>query len=96
MISEFFREEAIDVRNLFDVHEHEIEDYCLKNGLNFMRLKSMPKCWGKNDVWVQYHSEKSGLNGLKEEIPAPVVLKICKKNGKLSFEQTEYTRKYLT
>ena len=45
---------------------------------------------------IQYHSEKSGLNGLKEEIPAPVVLKICKKNGKLSFEQTEYTRKYLT
>ena len=85
---------------LFNQWENEIRDYCINNNLNFEKAKKMPKCWGKDDLILQYfdpdcEAVKKGL-GLLDETPMPVVLWIKKINGNLVFEQTEYTRTYLS
>lgn len=81
---------------LFSKYEKQIEDYCNNNGLDFEIAKKMPQCWGKNDIWLQYHDPEKGKNGLKDETPAPIVLKILIDNGNVSFEQTEFTKQYLS
>ena len=80
---------------LFDKHEKEIKKYCDDNGLDFDIVKSMPQCWGKNDIWLQYYDPEKGKNGLLDETPAPIVLKIQVNNGIVTIEQTEHTDKYL-
>lgn len=77
---------------LFSIYEREIKNYCLNNGLNFEKVKSMPKCWSKNDIWIQHFDSAKGKEGLRNETPAPIVLKISVKSGKVLIEQTEYTK----
>lgn len=81
---------------LFIDWENEIKAYCTENGLNFEKAKNMPKCWGKNDIWLQYHDPDKGKNGLRDETPAPIVLKISRVGSTIRFEQTEHTQKYLS
>ncbi len=81
---------------LFSKYEKEIEQYCISQGLSFEKAKRLPQCWGKNDIWLQYHDSQKGKEGLRNETPAPIVLKIFIDNGRVAFEQTEHTRKYLS
>ena len=81
---------------LFSMHEKEIEKYCIQHNLNFSKAKKLPQCQGKNDIWLQYHDPEKGKNSLRDETPAPVVLKISIVNGKAVCEQTEHTKKYLS
>ncbi len=82
---------------LFDDWSKEIEKYCKNNGFSFEKAKKLSKCWGKNDLVLQYYnSENSSGLGLLDETPLPIVLSIYKQpDGSLRFEQTEHTRKYL-
>ncbi|MGN0468507.1 MAG: hypothetical protein ACI4GY_07280 [Acutalibacteraceae bacterium] len=82
---------------LFDEWNSEIENYCIMNQLSYEKLQKMCKSWGKNDIAFQYVDKEKGKMGLLDETPAPVVLWVRKtENGNLNFEQTEYTKKYLT
>ncbi len=81
---------------LFNDWSSEIKSYCESNGLDFEKAQKMCKCWGKNDLLLQYHDPQKGKNGLLDETPAPVVLYVKKENGILLFEQTEHTKKYLS
>lgn len=80
---------------LFSQYENEIKKYCIENSLDFEKAKKLPQCWSKNDIWLQYYDPEKGKNGLKDETPAPIVLKIIINNGEVTFEQTENTKKYL-
>lgn len=80
---------------LFDNLAPEIKQYCVLNDLSFEKAKTLAKCWGKNDLWLQYHDPEKGKKGLLDETPAPVILKIFKTETGVTFEQTEYTQKYL-
>lgn len=80
---------------LFSEYEDKIRGYCLKNNLDFEKVKKMSQSWSKNDIWLQYYDNSKGQNGLLDETPALIVLKIFIDNGDLKFEQTEYTKKYL-
>ncbi len=80
---------------LFSKYENEIKQYCTNNNLSFEKVCSLPQCFSKNDIWIQYHDPEKGRSGLKDETPAPIVLKIYINNDKIEFEQTEYTEKYL-
>ncbi len=80
---------------LFSKYESQIKSYCIENGLDFEKLSSFPQCWGKNDIWVQYHDPSRGKNGMKDETPAPIVLIISVNGGNVTFTQTEHTGKYL-
>ncbi len=87
---------------MFDDWSDEIKKYCEDNGFSFEKAKHLSKCWGtvrgcgRDVVILQYHDPQKGKMGLLDETPAPVVLSIFRlPDGHLSFEQTEYTRKYL-
>jgi hypothetical protein len=85
---------------LFEDWSPQIQRYCNEHNLSYEKAKRMSKCWGKNDIVLQYYdpeaeSVKKGL-GLLDETPMPAVLWITKNGDKLEFEQTEYTQKYLS
>lgn len=80
----------------FDDWSDEIKEYCSKNGLNFEKVKASSKCWGKNDLILQHYTPTNSNAGLLDETPMPVVLMITKTSNGLLFEQTEYTKQYLS
>lgn len=84
-----------DVCKMFSKYENEIRKYCSDNNLDFEKVKKMSQSWSKNDIWLQYFDASKGEKGLLDETPAPIVLKIFIKNDVLTFEQTEFTKKYL-
>lgn len=81
---------------LFDDWSNEIRTYCNSNNLSFDKAKNLSQCWGRNFLALQYHDPEKGKKGLLDETPMPLVLLITKTNNGLEFEQTEYTRKYLS
>ena len=40
---------------LFDKWEDDIKKYCEINNLSFEKAKNMAKCWGKDDLILQYY-----------------------------------------
>jgi hypothetical protein len=87
------------MRNLFDDNETVIREYCEKNGLSFEKAKYSPCSFNQTEVHIQHVDEKIGrlqLQGLLDETPAPVILKIVKTDNGLLFEQTEHTARYLS
>lgn len=82
---------------LFDDWAKDIEEFCIANNYSFDKAKKLSQCWSNDFLALQYFDPKSerGKLGLLDETPMPLVLMISKKNGKLNFEQTENTRKYL-
>ena len=78
------------------LRQNEIKDYCRQQGLNFDTAEKLSQSWNKNTVALSYRDPSKGSNGLLDDTPCPLVLLICReKNGKLVFEQTEHTKKYL-
>ncbi len=82
---------------LFNEWTPQIKEYCMQNNLSFEKAEKMSKCWGKNDVILQYYDKNSKDKqlGLLNETPMPIVLKIEKIDGVLKFKQTEFTKQYL-
>lgn len=82
---------------LFDEWSKDIENFCIKNNYSFDKASKLSQSWAPNKLALSYfdpESERAKL-GLLDDTPMPLVLMISKKDGKLNFEQTEYTRKYL-
>ncbi len=80
----------------FQTYAGEIRDYCVKNNLDFSKLKKMVRGSGQNDIIFQKYDPNEGKIGLLDETPMPVVLRVDRKpDGSLVFEQTEHTKKYL-
>ncbi len=82
---------------LFEEWTPQIRNYCEKNNLSFEKAKNMSQCWGGNDIILQYYDKtrENDSQGLRNETPMPIVLKITKTDKGLSFEETEHTKKYL-
>lgn len=81
---------------LFDRWKTEIQTYCRDNGLDFDKVSKMCQAWGRDDLIFQYHDPQKGINGLRDETPASVVLIMKIQEGKPVFEQTKYTKQYLS
>jgi hypothetical protein len=82
---------------LIKTHETEIKRYCEENGLSYSKLIMSILSWDNEEVTVfdsTSNPDRENL-GLRDAIPMPVVLEIYLENGKLRFEQTDITRKYL-
>ena len=86
---------------LFDEWSKDIEQFCDANNFSFAKASKLSQSWGKYDgkdtLALSYFdpNNERGKLGLLDDIPMPLVLMISKENGKLHFEQTEHTRKYL-
>ena len=81
---------------LFSDYQNEIKQYCEANNLNYNKACQLIRCSIKDMLVLQYHDPEKGKQGLLNEEPAPIVLIIHKSNNKITFEQTENTKKYLS
>jgi hypothetical protein len=78
-------------------HEADIRRYCEKNDLSYSALISSILSWDDKEVFVFDSTpdpEREKL-GLADNIPMTIVLEIYLEKGRLRFEQTEHTHKYL-
>lgn len=77
-------------------YKAEIAKYCSENNLSADKLFSSYFSAGQNDLYVlgEGDPERAKL-GLADNIPLPIALEIYLEKGKLRFEQTEHTQKYL-
>lgn len=78
-------------------YRSDIMRYCRENNLSIDKVFSSGTSETDKWVFLQYadlDSDRAKL-GLLDNEPAPITLKIYLENGKLRFEQTDLTRKYL-
>lgn len=85
---------------LFDEWKDDIEAYCKANKLSFEKAQKSAKSCGKCDIALQYYDKEKGMREysgvIDDSNPAPITLWIRKnEDGEITFEQTEYTQKYL-
>ena len=80
----------------FEDWSEQIEKYCNENGFDFEKAKHLSKSWGKDNLALSFYDPQKGKMGLLDDTPMPLVLWITKTTNGLIFEQTEYTRQYLT
>jgi len=76
-------------------YRSEIEQYCEENNLLTNKVFSSPSAGNKEEMILQHFDPEKGKLGLLDETPGAVTLWLFLENGKLRFEQTEHTRKYL-
>ncbi len=76
-------------------YKSEIESYCAENNLSVDKVFHAPRAYNSKRVILQHFDPEKGKQGLLDETPAAITLAIFLENGKLRFEQTEHTRKYL-
>jgi hypothetical protein len=77
-------------------HKDEIEKYCLTNNISVDTVFSSSLSEDDESVFIlaPINPERAKL-GLKDKKNSTITLKIFLENGKLRFEQTEHTLKYL-
>jgi hypothetical protein len=82
---------------LIENHEAAIRQYCEKNDLSYNTLITSILSWDDKEVFVfdSTSDPERERRGLADNIPMTIVLEIYLENGKLRFEQTEHTHKYL-
>lgn len=80
----------------FEQWRDQIRKYCEENNLNFQKVCASVKCWRPNLLILQMpHSEMRKTEGLRNDTPLPILLRITKVDTNLQFEQTAYTQEYL-
>ena len=81
---------------LFDDWNTEIKQFCDDNGYDFEAAKELSQAWNSNTVVLYYCAPSNTSDGLLNDTPSPMVLLIRReKNGRLVFEKTQHTDKYL-
>jgi hypothetical protein len=76
-------------------YKKEIADYCAENGLSASKVFQSALCYSDTQVSILHHTPKKYNGVIDDTKPMPVTLEIHLANGKLRFEQTEHTYKYL-
>lgn len=80
---------------IFKSRKKEIEQYCYENGLSASKVLSSAHFGKPERVFTQHVDYSKSKWKPFGDAPAPITLKIFLENGKLRFEQTEFTRLYL-
>jgi hypothetical protein len=82
---------------IFESYKKEIEAYCAENNLLANKVFRSACSFNDTRVVLQYpeFNTTESAKGLADDVPAKVTLLIFLENGKLRFEQTEHTRKFL-
>ena len=83
------------MKTIYEELKNNIREYCEKNNLDFGKVLKAGKCWGKNVLFLQHIERTNEKEGLKDETPAKVILIVRRSGDEISYEQTEYTQKYL-
>ena len=62
--------------NLIEVHKEPLKAFCIDNGYNFEKLKSMPRCGNESVMFIQTYDSKKAGNGLNNNTPAEILLSL--------------------
>ena len=84
---------------IFKKYRNEILKYCNDNNLDSKKIFKSAKSYNNELVFVQHYDPSEPIvfgENWRDDIPAPITLKMFAKDNKLEFEQTEYTHKYLS
>lgn len=77
-------------------YENEIKLFCEENELDFNKVKSFPKSYNQEVLFVQYMDKNKAKLGLLDNTPAEVVLTIKLNSDKtVSIEKGKNAEKYL-
>jgi hypothetical protein len=84
---------------IFEEHWDEIEKYCVDNNLSADKVYESACCCNYDRVFYQHYTppKEGEIRYIGDYTkPAPVTLKVFLEDGKLRFEQTDVTYKYLS
>ena len=65
------------------------EDYCSEHGIDSDKLLKSPASYNKTMIVFQNPKMNNHINGIKDETPAKIIMRITKNNDGLSFEPSE-------
>ncbi|MCR5835975.1 MAG: hypothetical protein K6G88_05690 [Lachnospiraceae bacterium] len=85
-------------KNMLDYIHDNIEilkKYCLENNLSVDKILKSPRCYNKNELYVQYRNTEKKANNLKCDVPAKILLVIRKTPDGMSFEPAKDIIDYL-
>ena len=81
----------------FEEWKEAIRKYCSENNLDFAKACKTVRAWGPQLLVLQVVDPNAQEpDGLNTENPLPAVLIVRNVDGKLHFEQTKYTKMYLS
>ena len=82
---------------IFEKYRNEIVSYCSENNLDSAKVFKSAKSFNNELVFLQRPNFDKKINhNWRDDVPATITLKMFEKDNKLIFEQTEYTRQYLS
>ena len=85
------------IEPIFRTRRNEIIAYCNENGLDYAKLRKCGIFGGVSSPFsFQYVGNVNPSVPYDDSKPAPIVLQIHIKEGKLIFTQTEHTKQYLS
>jgi len=80
---------------LFNQYKEQIKHCCEENSLDFGIVENAVKSWNSGNIFILHHDPEKGKEGLRDETPMPVTLRIYVENENVRIEQTEHTQTYL-
>ncbi len=72
-----------------------LKEYCNERHYDYDKLMAMPKSYGEGVFLIYHFDPKRGENGLYDETPMPVVLRLTRRDSEWTVSETEYARMYL-
>ena len=72
-----------------------LQEYCTKHSYSYSALESEPQGYGKDFHLFFHHDPAKGTDGLMDETPMPVILRVDKKGDQYTITETDYTKRYL-
>lgn len=83
------------MKRYLEQHVDELKKYCKDNGISFDKILSLPKCYTKTEMYIQWYDKtKTGL-GLKSNQPAKVLMKITKGSNGLKIDSAPDIKQFL-
>lgn len=73
------------------------EEYCCSHGLDVQKILKLPASYNSNMICFQIvKNQENRINGILNENPAKVILKVTKEGETLSFEASEDILEYVS
>ena len=80
----------------FEYWKNELKKYCKDSGLDYEKTVNYPMGVSPDFMYIGLFDKTKGKNGLLDDTPMKPILTAHKENGRVVFEETDITRKYLS
>lgn len=80
----------------FEYWKNELKKYCKDSGLDYEKAMNHPMGVSPDFMYIGLFDKTKGEKGLLDDTPMKPILTAHKENGRVVFEETDITRKYLS